>query len=136
MEMHQLRDFIAVANTGGFSKAALKYRIAQPSLSKAIQRLEAEVGEKLFVRLKHHTVLTPAGELAFKRATRILNEVEEMKRELGETHGLQRGRVSIGILPTIAPYLLPHVMSLFLEACPAIEVVIHEDMTVNPFFSE
>ncbi len=57
--------------------------LAQPSLSKSIQRLETEIGEKLFIRLKRPTVLTPGGEIAFKRAGRILNELEELKRELG-----------------------------------------------------
>ncbi len=131
MDIHQLRDFVAVANSGSFSQAAVKTRVAQPSLSKAIQRLEAEVGEKLFIRLKRRTVLTPAEEITFKRATRILGEVEELKRELGDTRGLRRGAVHIGILPTIAPYFLPHVVSRFTEACPGLELVVHEDMTVN-----
>jgi LysR family hydrogen peroxide-inducible transcriptional activator len=89
------------------------------------------MGEKLFIRLKRRTILTPAGQLAFKRATRILSEVEELKRELGDTRGLRRGVVTLGILPTIAPYLLPHVVSRFTEACPGLEIVVHEDMTVN-----
>lgn len=131
MDIHQLKDFVAVANAGSFSQAAVKCRVAQPSLSKAIQRLEAEVGEKLFIRLKRRSVLTPAGEIALKRAMRILSEMEEMKRELGDTHGLRRGAVNIGILPTIAPYFLPHVVSRFTEACPGLEIVVHEDMTVN-----
>ena len=131
MDIHQLKDFIAVANAGSFSQAALKNRVAQPSLSKAVQRLEAEVGEKLFIRLKRRSVLTPAGEIALKRAMRILNEVEEMRREVGETHGLRRGSVNVGVLPTIAPYFLPHVISRFAEACPGLEIMIHEDMTVN-----
>ena len=131
MDINQLRDFVAVANCGSFSQAAVKCRVAQPSLSKAVQRLEAEVGEKLFIRLKRRTVLTPAGEIALKRANRILNEVEELRREVGETHGLRRGSVNLGVLPTIAPYFLPRVVSRFTEACPGLEIVIHEDMTVN-----
>lgn len=131
MDIHQLRDFVAVANSGSFSQAALKCRLAQPSLSKAIQRLETEVGEKLFIRLKRRTVLTPAGEITLKRVNRILTEVEELKRELGDAQGLRRGTVSVGILPTIAPYFLPHVISRFAEACPGLEIVVHEDMTVN-----
>lgn len=131
MDIHQLKDFVAVAIAGSFSQAALKCRVAQPSLSKAVQRLEVEVGEKLFIRLKRRSVLTPAGEITLKRAMRILNEVEEMKREVGDTHGLRRGSVSVGILPTIAPYFLPHVVSRFTEACPGLEIVVHEDMTAN-----
>src|SRR6266540_1809079 len=131
MEIHQLRDFVAVASTGSFSQAAKKCRVAQPSLSKAIQRLEAEVGEKLFIRLKRRAILTPAGEALLRRATRVLNEIEQAKRELTETNVLQRGTVNIGVLPTIAPYFLPRVITQFTEACPSLEVVIHEDMTAN-----
>ena len=131
MEIHQLRGFVAVAKTGSFSQAAIKCRVAQPSLSKAIQRLEAAIGEKLFTRLKRRAVLTPAGEMTFKRAVRIIDEFEELKRELSDAHGLKRGAVTVGVLPTISPYLLPHVISRFAEACPALEMVIHEDMTVN-----
>lgn len=131
MDIHQLRDFVAVASAGSFSQAALKCRVAQPSLSKAIQRLEAEVGDKVFIRLKRRTVLTSAGEITLKHAVRILSEVEDMKREIGDTRGLRRGSVSVGVLPTIAPYLLPRVVSRFTEACPGLEIVVHEDMTVN-----
>ena len=131
MDISQLKDFVAVASCGSFSQAALKCHVAQPSLSKAVQRLEAEVGEKLFVRLKRRSVLTSAGEIALKRAVRILSEVEEMKRDFGDTRGLRRGSVNIGILPTIAPYLLPHVISRFTEACPGLEIIVHEDMTAN-----
>ncbi len=84
MEIHQLRDFVAVANTGSFSQAALKCRVSQPSLSKAIQRLEAEIGENLLIRLRRRAVLTSAGQLAFKRATRILAEFEELKRDISD----------------------------------------------------
>jgi LysR family hydrogen peroxide-inducible transcriptional activator len=131
MDIHQLKDFVAVANAGSFSQAALKCRVAQPSLSKSIQRLEVEVGERVFIRLKRRTVLTSEGEIALKHAVRILSEVEEMKREIGDTRGLRRGSVSVGVLPTIAPYFLPRVISRFTGVCPELEIVVHEDMTVN-----
>lgn len=131
MEFHQLRDFVAVAATGSFSEAAKKCRVAQPSLSKAIQRLEVEVGDKLFIRLKRRAVLTPAGEMLFKHANRILMEVEELKREIADAQGLRRGTVTVGVLPTIAPYFLPRVIEQFAEACPAVEVVIHEETTAG-----
>jgi LysR family transcriptional regulator, hydrogen peroxide-inducible genes activator len=131
MEVHQLRDFVTVAHTGSFSQAALKCCVAQPSLSKAVQRLEAEVGEKLLVRSKRRTVLTPAGEMAFHRAVRILNEVDAMKRELAEGRNSKRGVVNVGVLPTIAPYLLPAVVRRFTDACPSQDIIVHEDTTVN-----
>ena len=131
MEIHQLKAFDAVASTGGFSRAAKKCHIAQPSLSKAIQRLEAEIGEKLFTRLKRRAVLTATGEILQKRVRRILNEIDEVRREVSETQGLMRGAVSIGVLPTIAPYFLPGVIGQFLKSCPTLEIVAHEDVTAN-----
>jgi LysR family hydrogen peroxide-inducible transcriptional activator len=131
MEFHQLRDFLAVAATGSFSKAAKKCHVAQPSLSKAIQRLEDEFGEKLFVRLKRQAVLTPAGEIVQRRATRILNEVEQAKRDLEDARGLRRGKVNIGILPTISPYFLPRVLAQFTQKFPALQVVVTEETTVD-----
>jgi LysR family hydrogen peroxide-inducible transcriptional activator len=127
MELHQLRDFVAVANLGNFHEAAKQCRVAQPSLSRAIQRLEVEVGEKLFIRLKRRVVLTTAGQLLYQRAKRIIGEMEEAKREVPETSGLRKGVVSVGVLPTIAPFFLPRAVSQFTEACPGLEMIIHED---------
>jgi LysR family hydrogen peroxide-inducible transcriptional activator len=75
--------------------------------------------------------LTQAGEVAFKRAVRILAEFEELKREISETNTLKRGTVNIGVLPTISPYFVPLIISEFAKTFPALEVVIHEDMTIN-----
>jgi DNA-binding transcriptional LysR family regulator len=131
MEFHQLRDFVAVASTGNFSQAASKCRVAQPSLSKAVQRLEAEFGEKLFIRSKRRTMLTPAGEVLYRHALRIINEVDQAKREMAETNGLRRGSVKIGVLPTISPYLLPRVLAQFAQNFPTLEVVVVEDRTAD-----
>lgn len=131
MEFHQLRDFVAVASTGNFSQAASKCRVAQPSLSKAVQRLEAEFGEKLFLRSKRRTLLTPAGEILYRHALRIINEVEQTRREMAETNGLRRGSVKIGVLPTISPYLLPRVLAQFAQNFPTLEVVVVEDRTAD-----
>jgi LysR family hydrogen peroxide-inducible transcriptional activator len=131
MEFHQLRDFVAVASTGNFSQAAQRCRVAQPSLSKAVQRLEAELGEKLFVRSKRRTVLTPAGEILYRHAQRIANEVEQAKRELAESKGSRRGTLKIGVLPSISPYFLPRVLAQFAQNFPGLDVVVVEDRAAD-----
>lgn len=131
MELHQLRDFVALAETGKFHEAAKRCHVAQSSLSKAIQRLEAEFGEKLFTRLRNRVLLTAAGRTLYKRANRIIGLLEDTKRELAEANGLRRGKVTVGVLPTIAPYFLPRVVSRFTEACPSLEVEIQEDITAD-----
>ena len=131
MELHQLRYVVAVARTGNFSRAAAQCHVAQPSLSQQIQKLEDELGERLFDRLKTRAQLTPAGEALHERAVRILAEVEAAHREATEARALTRGRVAVGVLPTIAPFLLPQVLPRFSQVFPGVEIVVHEDTTAQ-----
>ena len=131
MEMHQLRYVVAVARTGNFSRAAEQCHVAQPSLSQQIQKLEDELGERLFDRLKREAKLTAHGEVFLRRAVKILEEVDAAKREAADAQDLLRGTMTIGVLPTIAPYLLPEVMAKFAEEFPGVEIVVHEDTTAR-----
>jgi LysR family transcriptional regulator, hydrogen peroxide-inducible genes activator len=131
MELHQLRYLAAVARMGNFSRAAEQCHVSQPSLSQQIQKLEAELGERLFDRLKTRARLTPAGVALQARAVRILAEVDAAQREATEAHALARGCATVGVLPTIAPYLLPQVIPRFSREFPGIEIVVHEDTTAQ-----
>jgi LysR family hydrogen peroxide-inducible transcriptional activator len=131
MEMHQLRYMVAVGRTGNFSRAAEQCHVAQPSVSQQIQKLEEELGERLFDRLKREVRLTSAGERFLRRAVRILEEVDAARRDLTEAKELASGTLTIGVLPTIAPYLLPAVVAQFTESFPGVEVVIQEDTTAR-----
>jgi LysR family transcriptional regulator, hydrogen peroxide-inducible genes activator len=131
MEMHQLRYVAAVARTKNFSRAAEQCHVSQPSLSQQIHKLEEELGERLFDRLKREAKLTVAGEAFLRRATKILEEVDAAKREAHDTRALLRGTLAVGVLPTIAPYLLPPVIARFNQRYPGVEVVIHEDTTAR-----
>lgn len=129
MELHQLRYFLAVARTKNFSRAAEQCHVAQPSLSQQIMKLERELGEKLFERTKREVALTPAGDLLQTHAQRVLHEVELASEGVRELRGLVRGRVTLGALPTVAPYFLPQRLQAFTAQFPAVEVVVHEDTT-------
>ncbi len=131
MEMHQLRYVVAVARTGNFSRAAEQCHVSQPSLSQQIQKLEQELGERLFDRLRRGVRLTPQGEAFCRHAVRILEEVDAATREASDAKVLLSGAVSVGVLPTIAPYFLPAVLSRFEERHPDVEVVLQEDTTAN-----
>jgi len=131
MEMHQLRYVVAVARKGNFSRAAEQCHVSQPSLSQQIQKLEEELGEQLFDRMKREAKLTPHGEAFLRRAVRILEEAEAAKREAADARDLLRGTVTVGVLPTIAPYLLPEVMAQFTEKFPGVEIVVQEDTTAR-----
>jgi len=129
MEMHQLRYAVAVARTGNFSRAAEQCHVSQPSLSQQILKLEEELGERLFDRTKRMARPTPHGEAFLRRALRILEEVDAAHREAEDAKQLLSGSVTIGAIPTIAPYLLPGVIENFLGLFPGIEVVVHEETT-------
>lgn len=131
MEMHQLRYVVAVARTGTFSRAAEQCHVAQPSLSQQIQKLEDELGERLFDRMKREAKLTSHGEAFLRRAVRILEEVDAARREATDARDLLRGKLTVGVLPTIAPYLLPGVMAEFTEKFPGVEIVVQEDTTAR-----
>jgi LysR family hydrogen peroxide-inducible transcriptional activator len=129
MEMHQLRYMVAVARTGNFSRAARLCHVSQPSLSQQIQKLEGELGERLFERHRTRTRLTACGERFLLRAERILDEVEGARREAEDVRALAQGEVIVGVLPTIAPYFLPAVVTAFAQKYPGVSITLVEETT-------
>jgi LysR family hydrogen peroxide-inducible transcriptional activator len=129
MEVHQLRYFCAVARQGTFTRASEVEHVAQPSLSQQIQKLEAELGSRLFDRLPRSAKLTVFGKAFLPKAERILRELDEAKTELQEMAGNEKGDVAVGIIPTIAAYLLPKLLRGFAARHPLITVKIIEDIT-------
>jgi LysR family hydrogen peroxide-inducible transcriptional activator len=129
MELHQLRYFLAVAQSGSFSGAARECGVSQPSLSQQIAKLEKHLGQKLFHRLGKRVVLTDAGQLLFKKATTILSVLEDAEREVRDAGEAATSHLTIGAIPTIAPYLLPPVLQQFVPQHPQVELTVHEDVT-------
>ncbi len=129
MEIHQLRYFLAVARLAHFSRAAEACHVAQPSLSQQIKKLEDELGERLFERGRREVSLTPAGERLRAHAQRVLDELESARASVRDAGATIRGRVTLGALPTVAPYYLPHRLREFSRQFPEVEVVVHEDTT-------
>ena len=126
MELSQLRYVLAVAEAGNFTRAATRANIAQPSLSQQIIKLERELGHKLFHRLGRKAVLTEAGVAFVERARRILFEVEDATKELGDSPTFDR-RITVGAIPTLAPYLLPALIARCRRRHPNLQVNIRED---------
>ena len=126
MEIYQLRYFLAVAETGNFTRAAARCFVSQPSLSQQIINLEEELGQKLFHRLGRTISPTPAGQLLVEKARRILVEVDNTLSELKDDPAAKH-RVAVGAIPTIAPYLLPKVIARGRMSYPNLEIVTHED---------
>jgi LysR family transcriptional regulator, hydrogen peroxide-inducible genes activator len=129
MEIHQVRYFVAVAEEGSFSRAAAREHVAQPSLSQQIQKLEAEIGQRLFDRLPRSVVVTEAGKCLLEYARRILVEIADARRCVDDLKHDVTGRLSIGALPTIAPYMLPALITKFQSRYPKVTLEILEDTT-------
>src|SRR4051812_47719878 len=129
MEIHQLRYFIAVAEEGSFSRAADREHVAQPSLSQQIQKLEAEMDHRLFDRLSRSVVVTEAGKCLLEHARKILVDIAESRRCLDDLKHDVTGRLTVGAIPTMAPYVLAKIIGQFQTRYPKVELEILEDTT-------
>lgn len=130
MELHQLRYAVAIADTGNFTRAAERCNVTQPSLSQQILNLESEVGHKLFHRLGRKAVLTEAGAVFIERARKILFEVENASKELSDHPSLDR-QITVGAIPTVAPYLLVPLIDHCRKEYPNLTIHVREDFRID-----
>lgn len=127
METHQLRYFLAVAQTGSFTQAARQSNVSQPSLSIQVAKLEDELGGPLFERTRKGGRLTGRGTTFLPRAKTILQEMESAREDAKAQSGLTLGKVSLGCMPTTGAHLLPPLLSAFRKAYPKIQVHLKEE---------
>jgi len=129
MEIHQLRYFLAVAQQGGMRPAARMCHVAQPSLSKQIHKLEDELGHRLFDRTTRGAELTEAGRALLPRARQLLADLSTALDGVRADIEAGRGRLRVGAIPTMAPFLLPPAVKKFQKCCPEADLAIVEDVT-------
>ena len=129
MELHQLRYFCAVAETGSFSRAAEQSHVSQPSLSQQILKLEDELGARLFDRLGRSVRLTDLGNAFLPRARTVLRDLEAARGDVAERKEALSGAVVVGVIPTVAPYLLPGLLAAYSRKYPQVEVSVVEEIT-------
>ncbi len=129
MEFHQLRYVCAIADTGSFSRAAERCQVAQPSLSQQILKLEKDLGTKLFDRLGRSVRLTEAGRAFMPHARSILSQMETARSSVADKGADVRGSVSVGVIPTIGPYLMPRYTTAFAKKYPDAKLRIVEETT-------
>ncbi|MGH7788852.1 MAG: LysR substrate-binding domain-containing protein [Candidatus Binatia bacterium] len=127
--LRQLQYALAVAQAKGFRLAAERCHVSQPSLSAQVAALEAALGERLFERDRRSVVLTPAGEALLVRAQRLLGEADELRDAAERLRDPRAGTLRLGVLPTIAPYVLPELSSALAERLPRLRVLWREDRT-------
>jgi len=129
MEFHQLRYVCAIAETGSFSRAAERCEIAQPSLSQQVLKLEEDLGAKLFDRLGRSIRVTEAGRAFLPHARSILEQMETARSSVADKNTDVRGSVAVGVIPTIAPYLMPRYTADFARKYPDARLRIVEETT-------
>jgi LysR family hydrogen peroxide-inducible transcriptional activator len=129
--LRQLEYLVAIAETGTFSEAAKRTHVSQPSLSTQVKDMELHLGAPLLERGRHGALLTPIGEEMVARARIVLRHVEELKVVARESEGTLAGRVRLGVLPTVGPYLLPKATRVLHSAYNDLRLTVSEESTVD-----
>ncbi|MFJ4690063.1 hydrogen peroxide-inducible genes activator [Streptomyces sp. NPDC088766] len=127
----QLRAFAAVAEHLHFRDAAAAIGMSQPALSGAVSALEETLGVTLLERTTRKVLLSPAGERLAVRARAVLAEVGALMEEADAVRAPFTGVLRLGVIPTVAPYLLPTVLRLVHDRYPALDLQVHEEQTAS-----
>lgn len=126
MTIQQFAYIIAVDNERHFARAANACHVTQPTLSMMIQKLEEEMDLQIFDRSKQPVVPTEEGQLLIEQARIILQEVDKFKTLGEETKNSVSGELRVGIIPTLASYLMPLFISEFLRKYPLVKLIVEE----------
>ncbi|WP_292429576.1 LysR family transcriptional regulator [Mesorhizobium sp.] len=126
MEMHEIRYFLAASQTLNFHRAADLVHVGQPALTRAIQKLEAELGGYLFHREKTRVRLTDFGRLMRTHLDEVLQRSETAKRTARSFLSLETASLTLGVMCTIGPLRFISFLNAFRERYPGIEVTVIE----------
>lgn len=129
MTFVQLEYIIALDTYRNFVLAAEKCFITQPTLSMQIQKLEEDLGVKLFDRSKQPVIPTDIGIIVIEKARMILRESQKLREMISDKKGELDGELKIGVIPTVAPFLLPKVISAFMIKYPNVKLLVWEYTT-------
>ncbi len=129
MTLNELRYIVAVAHERSFGRAAQRCFVSQPALSVAIQKLEEELGTRLFERGKAEVSVTPVGERVVEQAQKVLEEAARVKELAQAGRNQLSGTLKLGAIYTVAPYLLPDLIPALHELAPQMPLEIEENLT-------
>lgn len=129
MNLRDLRYLVAVAEHRHFGRAAEACFVSQPTLSTQIRKLEEELGVVLIERTNRQVMLTPVGERVVAQAQRVLREVNQLVHIAEEHKDPYGGDFRLGIIPTVAPYLLPKILGPIKKAFPKLRIQLTEAQT-------
>ncbi len=131
MTLNELRFIVAVAQERNFRRAAEKAFISQPALSLAIQKLEEDLGLKIFERGKNEVTVTPIGNAIVEQAQRVLEEAERIRAIAEQGKNQLAAPLHIGIIHSVSPYLLPDLIPALKKVAPEMTLEVEENITAN-----
>ena len=129
MNIRALQYFVKLADLRHFSKAADACFVSQPTLSTQIRKLEEELGVQLVERSPKNIMLTPVGEEIADRARLVLSDIDQIRAVARRSGNPAEGTMRLGLFPTLAPYLLPHVVPGVRERYPKLKLQLSEEKT-------
>ncbi len=131
MTLTELRYIVAVSRELHFGRAAAACFVSQPTLSVAIKKLEDELDVTIFERRPHDVTITPTGRRIVEQAITVLEQANAIKAIAGEDKDQLHGSLKLGVIYTIGPFLLPHLIPLLNREAPDLTLIIEEDFTMN-----
>jgi DNA-binding transcriptional LysR family regulator len=131
MDLRQLKVFLEVANSEGFTRAAEKLHIAQSALSTSVRKLEEELEVVLFNRGERKVTLTAEGEVLAAHAREILLGVVKARQEIEDLRGLLKGEVKVGLTPMLSSFFFPKIISEFKRRHAGLQISIFGDSAWN-----
>jgi LysR family hydrogen peroxide-inducible transcriptional activator len=131
MNLRDLEYIVAVADLNSFSAAANACHVSQPSLSAQIKKVEQKLGAKIFERTKRSVRLSAFGHMFIPRARLILAEIEKIRTDARQQIDPFQGRLALGAIATVAPYLFPSVLQVVQKKAPDMTLVLKEGVTAE-----
>lgn len=129
MKLRDLEYLVALAEEEHFARAAERCFVSQPTLSGQLKKLEQQLGVLLVERSSRQVVMTEAGRAVAAQARKVLTEAREIKGIAESFHDPMGGELQLGLIPTVAPYLLPLIMPQLKEVYPKLKLWLHEQQT-------
>jgi LysR family hydrogen peroxide-inducible transcriptional activator len=131
MTLQELRYLVALADEGHFARAAERCHVGQPTLSTQLKKLEDFLGVSLFERGKRRVIPTPVGEEIIAQARVVLEEAGKLRQLANRGQNPMAGPLRMGVIPTLGPYLLPHLLPIIHATYPKLRLLLREDLTRN-----
>src|SRR5580658_8358281 len=127
--LRQLQYLKLLADHGSFSRAAEAAHVTQPTLSAGVQELEKTLGAPVVDRARSGVILTPVGEAAVRRGNEILAQTEDLVQAAKSAGQPLSGRFRLGVIPTVAPFLLPKALPVLRTRFPKLRLFLRADLT-------